>query len=189
MKMQHVLVVIVCVTLGLVACKSKTISKTDVEIILKEWLGKSVVFPDIHPIVIRPKTIDTINHIVNNDKKYKILLYTDSTGCTGCKLQLHIWMTYIKELDSKVDFMFYFYPKADNSIISLLRYEFFNYPVFIDKNNKLKKLNRLSDNPSFQCFLLDRNNKVLAIGNPANNPQIWELYKKIITGEISDASE
>ncbi|MDR3236551.1 MAG: DUF1573 domain-containing protein [Prevotellaceae bacterium] len=35
----------------------------------------------------------------------------------------------------------------------------------------------------FQCLLLDSNNKVLAIGNPAHNPQIWELYKQIITGE------
>jgi hypothetical protein len=33
---------------------------------------------------------------------------------------------------------------------------------------------------------LNKNNKVLAIGNPVYNPSIWELYKKIITGEISD---
>jgi hypothetical protein len=58
-----------------------------------------------------------------------------------------------------------------------------------DKNDELNnKLNHFPNNPTFQCFLLDKNNKVLAIGNPANNTKIWELYKKIITGEVSDES-
>jgi hypothetical protein len=30
-------------------------------------------------------------------------------------------------------------------------------------------------NPMFQCFLLDKDNKVLVIGNPVNNPQIYDL--------------
>ena len=36
---------------------------------------------------------------------------------------------------------------------------------------------------TFQTFLLNRNNKVLAIGNPIHNPKIRELYVKIIRGE------
>jgi hypothetical protein len=50
----------------------------------------------------------------------------------------------------------------------------------------LDQLNHLPDEPAFQCFLLDKDNKVLAIGNPAYNPKVWELYKQIIAGEISD---
>jgi hypothetical protein len=38
----------------------------------------------------------------------------------------------------------------------------------------------------FQCFLLDKDNKVLAVGNPAVNFKIWELYKRIINSEVSD---
>jgi hypothetical protein len=33
---------------------------------------------------------------------------------------------------------------------------------------------------------LDKNNKVLAVGNPSDNPRVWRLYKQIITGEMSD---
>jgi hypothetical protein len=62
----------------------------------------------------------------------------------------------------------------------------FNYPVFIDMNNTINRLNHFPQQQSYQCFLLDSNNKVLMIGNPTLNPKIWELYKKIITGEISD---
>ena len=36
---------------------------------------------------------------------------------------------------------------------------------------------------NFQTFLLDRNNRVIAIGNPIYNPKVKELYLKIIKGE------
>ena len=35
----------------------------------------------------------------------------------------------------------------------------------------------------FQTFLLDKDNKVLAIGNPIHNPKVKELYLKIIRKE------
>jgi hypothetical protein len=156
--------------------------------ILKEWLGQTIKFPDIQPtLFIRMQ--DSLKYTINgnnNNKEYKILLYVDSIGCTRCKLQLSMWKKYIEELHSKTDFLFYFYPKTENSMLFLFKYELFSYPVYIDKNDELNKLNHFPNNPVFQCFLLDKNNKVLAIGNPVTNYKIWELYKKIITGEISD---
>jgi hypothetical protein len=36
----------------------------------------------------------------------------------------------------------------------------FNYPVFIDEKNLIKKLNNFPQNDEFQCFLLYKDNKV-----------------------------
>ena len=36
---------------------------------------------------------------------------------------------------------------------------------------------------NFHTFLLDKDNKVLAIGNPIHNPKVKELYLKISQGE------
>jgi hypothetical protein len=47
-------------------------------------------------------------------------------------------------------------------------------------------MNKLPDNPLHQCFLLDHNNRALAMGDPISYPQVWELYKKIITGEMAE---
>ena len=33
---------------------------------------------------------------------------------------------------------------------------------------------------SYQCFLLDKDNKVVMIGNPTLNPAIWDLYKQTV---------
>ncbi|WP_353937941.1 DUF1573 domain-containing protein [uncultured Bacteroides sp.] len=50
--------------------------------------------------------------------------------------------------------------------------------------NQLNALNNFpSGNEMFHTFLLDKDNKVLAIGNPIHNPKVKELYLKIIQGE------
>ena len=50
-----------------------------------------------------------------NSTPYKILVYTDSIGCTSCKLHLYKWNAIIKEVNDEmagfVNFQFYFHPK------------------------------------------------------------------------------
>jgi hypothetical protein len=158
--------------------KKENTKKEKLSILINEWTGKTIQLPNIKPIVI---ILDSVERIVIADKKYRILQYIDSTGCTSCKLQLRIWKRYMEEINSKADFMFYFHPKTNTEELSLLfSAEEFSQPVYIDVSDSLNKLNRFPDNPTFQCFLLDRENKVVAIGNPAHNLKIWELYKKII---------
>ncbi|MDR0603315.1 MAG: DUF1573 domain-containing protein [Bacteroidales bacterium] len=176
-------ILLVIVSICCFSCEKNKISKGS-DIILKEWLGQTIKFPNIQPTFI--ETPDSLKYDIHGNKKYKILLYVDSTGCIGCKLQLNIWKVYLEELNSEADFLFYFHPKTENSILYLLKYELFNYPVFIDIKNELNKLNNLPSNPKYQCFLLDKDNKILAMGNPVYNFKIWKLYNQIITGKISD---
>jgi hypothetical protein len=153
--------------------------------IIQEWMGQTIKLPDIKPFCLFSK--DSTPELLNNKSKdYKILLYVDSTGCTNCLLRLKIWKTYIEELGDKIEFLFYLRPKTDRELLAILKVDQFNYPIFIDKENELNKLNKLHPNPQYQCFLLDSSNQIVSVGNPANNPEIWELYKKIITGKISN---
>jgi hypothetical protein len=103
---------------------------------------------------------------------------------------MYKWKQIIKEADSilpnAIDFKFFFFPKNEKDLLLLLKKDGFDYyPFYIDKEDELNKLNRFPSDENYQCFLLDNNNKVLSIGNPTNNPNIWILYKKIITGEVS----
>jgi hypothetical protein len=150
---------------------------------LKDWTGKIINFPKIEPAYMFKTDTININH---NPRDYKILYYIDSKGCTQCKLHVDIWKNQIAELGSKADFLFYFYPKNEKGLLSYLKQEqFMNYPIYIDNKDELNKLNRFPNDPRYQCFLLNKDNKVLAIGNPVN-PKIFRLYKRIITGEISN---
>lgn len=124
---------------------------------------------------------------MGNSSSYKIVTYVDSIGCTSCKLQLLSWEEFIHRVDSvsygKVSFLFYFHPKDKSELRLIFRRDNFEYPVCLDENDCFNKLNHFPSDMTFQTFLLNRNNKVLAIGNPIHNPKIRELYVKIIRGE------
>jgi len=115
----------------------------------------------------------------------------DSAGCSSCRLKLLEWKQLIEETKilypGKVGFLFYFQPKSTEEITELLLINGFDYPVFIDVDAAIDRLNqfpltqvRLSQSPQAtlnQCFLLNKDNKVLESGNPTVTPRVWESFK------------
>lgn len=146
-----------------------------------QWKDREIKFPTSPTYTIRGK--DIVNFLSVGE--YKILSYIDSIGCISCKLQLSQWKKLINMVDSanlSVDFLFFFSPEKDRDVYRAINMADFNYPICIDSNDSLNVLNNFPSDMAFQTFLLDRNNKVLAIGNPIHNPKVKELYLKIIQG-------
>jgi hypothetical protein len=177
---------LITLLLGFSACK-KNHKRTEVEKIVTEWMGKAIQFPEDAPCNILGK--DTVSDLCSGlfQKEYKILLYVDSAGCSSCRLKLSQWKQLIEESDSlfqdRLGFLLFFQPKSKKDLVYLFRSDRFDYPVFIDMNKAINQLNHFPDKAEYQCFLLDKSNKVLMIGNPASNPKIWELYKQTISGQ------
>ena len=152
----------------------------EVMTLLNEWVGKEILYP---------KNLLTCNDSSGNslESKYKVFIYTDSLGCVSCKLNLAKWRTFISMVDSvapgNVRALFVFQPKRINELRMLLKNENFSYSLYIDKDDQFNKLNHFPSKMEFQTFLLDKDNKVLAIGNPVLNPKVKELYLKIIQGK------
>ena len=138
--------------------------------------------------------VDT-NEVLNFEDwktEYTILHYVDTVGCVSCKLQLSRWNKFVEELDSisnsKAKCLLSFSPMNKKVLLKSLRINRFDYYVYIDEKDSLNKLNAFPDNEAFHTFLLDENNKVLAIGNPIHNPNIKDLYLRIIRGDVPTAS-
>ncbi|GHT23612.1 hypothetical protein FACS189430_07140 [Bacteroidia bacterium] len=168
----------------LLSCNSNA-RMNNAERLVDEWVDKTIVFaPDI-PCTSAGK--DTICPDCA-DKPFRVLVYSDSTGCTSCKLRLYEWKQLMAEADSTMPelvFDFYFHPKDERALKIFLKRDDFNYPVHIDRNDQLNQLNKFPADEQYQCFLLDGNNKVLLIGNPTN-PNVWALYKQMIKGDIKE---
>jgi len=184
-KAKFLLYIIVGVWVCLFSCKDNR-KKEEVAKIVSEWTGKEIRYPENTPCYVLGK--NTLPELCKAcfQKEFKILLYVDSTGCSSCRLKLFMWKQLIEEADSlfqeKVGFLLYFQPKNLREIGYLFIQDKFNYPVFIDTKSTINGLNHFPQAAQYQCFLLDKNNKVLAIGNPVLNPKIWELYKSQIAG-------
>ena len=174
--------IIVFILFSLFSCGDQ--KKEDVAALLKAWSGKEILFPTNPVFTVQDK--DTIDFSMLG--KYKILTYVDSIGCISCKLQLGKWKTFMEEVDSlgmnSVKFLFFLSPEKRRDLLITLKSERFTYPICIDKENRLNELNHFPvSDMNFHTFLLDKDNKVLAIGNPIHNLKVKELYLKIIQGE------
>lgn len=156
------------------SCQNKT--KNHVIQLVREWEGKEIQFPPNSVFTIQGK--DTIEYFGDNSS-YKIVTYIDSIGCTSCKLQLQNWKDFILKIASlnhdEVSFLFYFHPKDKSELCLIFRRDSFEYPICLDENDSFNKLNHFPMDMTFQTFLLDKENKVLAIGNPVHNPKVKEL--------------
>ena len=161
--------------LCLVSCKES--EKERIARLVNEWEGKEIKFPPHSVFTIQGKDTVTMDY---RNAEFKVITYVDSIGCTSCKLQLHRWKELIAEMDSvtsgTVPFLFYFHPKDVKELCYLLRRDAFNNPVCFDEMDDFNKLNRFPSEMMFQTFLLDKENKVKALGNPVLNPQIKDLY-------------
>ena len=154
--------------------------------LVNEWNGKEIKFPSHSTFTVLGK--DTVDFSFA-DTDYKVLTYIDSMGCASCKLQLPRWKEWVHEVDSLTDgqvpFLFYLHPKDMKELRYLTRRDGFSYPVCYDEKDELNRLNRFPSDMTFQTFLLDRNNRVVAMGNPIHNPKVKELYLDLITGKES----
>ena len=181
MKMK--ILKLIMIFLFICSC-NKNKNSIEIENLITSWIDKEIIFPtDISCVSINKDTLC----IPPKSTAYKILVYTDSVGCISCKLQLYKWNMLIKEVQDEmsdlVNFQFYFQPKDKKALNFLFKRDAFTYPAYIDTKGQLNKLNNLPKDHRFQTFLLDENNKILLIGNPADSPRIWELYKKTINGD------
>jgi hypothetical protein len=152
--------------------------KENTAALVAKWQGKKIVFPE-HMVFTR-YGIDTVDYQIP-DSEYKVLIYVDSTGCTGCKLQLDKWKEMIAYTNGEIPFLFFFYPRDHEELYYLLDMERFDIPVCVDTADELNQINKFSTDIEFQTFLLNQRNEVLVIGNPIDNSEMknkyWEYIK------------
>ena len=177
---------LICIWIALCFIGCGNSEKKEVLELVKEWNGKEILFPTESFTTVLGK--DTF--MMEENPEYKVVVYTDSVGCTSCKLQLHRWMELMHEVDSlakgRVSFLFYFYSERKNESNDIFHRFNFVYPVYWDEKNEFYRLNRFPSDITFQTFLLDKNNKIIAIGNPVHNPKIKDLYNELKNKYQSD---
>lgn len=151
--------------------------------IVSAMSGKEVLMPDGLACTILGDTID----FSLDDADYTIVAYIDSAGCTACRMKLAVWDGIINELksldDADVNFVMVINASDAEEVDYLLKRDNFLHPVCIDPDGRFAELNGLPADMAYHNFLLDSNNEIVLVGNPAINPKIMDLYRKVILGE------
>lgn len=186
--MKFTFYIIIIQAICLLSCKESEERK--IKHLVNEWQGKEIIFPQ-HMIFTKFIT-DTVDYQIP-DTDYKILVYIDSSGCTGCKLQLPKWKEFVAFTDSivgrKIPFLFFFHSKDYKEMHYLFKINKFDRPVCMDMEDQLNKLNKFPTDSRFHTFLLDKSNKIAIIGNPISNLYIKDLYFKELTKKENPISK
>lgn len=152
--------------------------KREIARLVQSWQNKEILFPEDMEAKIFGR--DTVCPDLFA-KKYKILNYIDTIGCTACQAKLYEWKLRKEEADSlQLDAAFVFIATVEQyeELETLQHINKCDIPIFYDREGQLMQLNRLPQERGFQTFLLDSANRVLLIGNPATNDKLWQLYLK-----------
>ena len=179
-----------CICCGLIivfiflsSCSGRE-NHTDVLSMVNAWTGREIIFPENPVFTIQGR--DTVLYDFYGSP-YKILTYIDAKECISCNFDLNAWKSFISEMDStlqvRVPIVFYFGTPHTSEVKHITRSEKFDYPICIDRNDQLNILNRFPESRDFHTFLLDKENKIVAIGSPASNVRIKDLYIGIILGK------
>lgn len=160
--------------------------KGELKSLVEKWNNKEIVFPQ--KMAYTTFDGDTVEHKPGYD--YLLLSYIDSLSCISCKLNLIQWDKFIKQVkkesNKSIAVMFYISNSNKTDVNLILKHNKFYYPVCIDKNDSLNILNKFPSNLMFQTFLLNAENRVVAIGNPVHNNNIKQLHLNIISNRITD---
>lgn len=176
------LISVFCIGVLFMSCKN---TKTrHIEKLVKEWQGKEIIFPKNS---VFTKFGDDTIRLPHNQYDYTILMYVDSCGCTACKLKLLYWKDFMDQVDSirdvNISYRFYFNPKNISEVRFLLRRYDCEVPVCLDRKDEINKINHFPNNIMFQTFLLNKENKVVVMGNPVHNKAVGKLYLKTMRKE------
>lgn len=149
-----ILVVILC---GTLSCKNEETIKE-----IKALMGKRICLPKN----------------ISRESEFAIVNYIDTTGCTSCKLRPTQWNTFIKNAEKQnilFDVIFYVHPKVYSDVKTIINSNCRRIIVLKDKNNYWSKKHALPQSEMLHTFLIDRNNKIVIIGNPTINEKIEKM--------------
>lgn len=164
---------VILILLSIFSCNSR---KRELTKLVREWQNKEILFPDSMEMKVFGR--DTVCPDIW-EAKYKILSYTDTSGCTECNMKLYDWTRLKQKTDSlglDVSYIFVAWVNIYEELETLQAINKCDIPFFYDRTGKMQQLNRFPERRSFRSFLLDSANRVVLIGNPVDSKAIQELY-------------
>jgi hypothetical protein len=157
----------------------KSIQNNDTGI---EKYGKKINFL-MNAVV--PYNIDECSNIPSLGSSYKIITYVN-LHCEYCWEDFIKNKDYLKSMGSFPNVSFFCFIASDeesfdnkNKILNL------DFPVYLDVEERFKRVNMLGDFTPYLTFLLNNNNEIVLIGEPSNHKTFLK-YISIVTENVEE---
>lgn len=185
-NLKHSVLALSILAYCVLSCKDKV--NPEVKIIVENNIGKKFIIPD-SLIAYNPFTNYIADSIGISNASFKIYSKINAS-CGTCISKINNWNKIANEF-KKYGVPVILICQSDENF-ELIKYfcesgeiESFPYPFFIDKRNELTELNDFMKKVvGFETVLTNRENKIIALGDPLR----FEKIKKIYLDEIKKNS-
>ena len=149
---------------------------------IHSWIGYQMNFPE------GVRLISGDSALLN--KPYKILMYIDDMGCTGCNLKLQEWSDMYEtgfntEIQDDLSVIILFEGSKKEDILMYVESANWEMPVLWDRDGAISRRRQFSKQVRMRCMLLDKDNKVALMGNPFYSHSVYDLYLKFFLNQTN----
>ena len=136
---------------------------------------------------------DSISVDLNELKLIKLIQYYDPKECALCKAtSLNDWLNIQGLTQENIDFGLYIVfapsPEQYSEIKRIFRIQEKKYNIYLDKDNLYFEQNKqVLKNRMFHTLLLDKDNRVVLVGNPLASDAMWTLFKSTLDNMLAHA--
>ena len=138
------------------------------------------------------KSEDSVLYLSDIKKPLKIVVYSDSSNCNACDMQFATWKIRFRELNhianDNIGLIFIINTKNISDMELNARIAQITNLRLYDTQGVFKKNNHVFNHRDLHTFLLDQNNKVILVGDPLVNHQLFDIYKRAIEKYIPKTS-
>ena len=147
---------------------------------IKEMMGREIVFPKHYTILHHENYFNGKRLLSQNAK---MITYVDENqSCNECTLKaLCRWHDVVREI-GEADFVYIiiFCNEDKKKVREAIRQIGITFPIMCYDTPIFEKENRLDVLARNKTFLLNRENKIVLVGEPFGNEKLTQLYKKTI---------
>lgn len=181
-KIWSLFMVLVVLTVG---CRFNTSNAKKVDRMLKTLKSTPIQFEENSFVICRNGVNDKTVSL--DEAQFKMICFVDSQECSPCILKdAYLWNGYVNVFKSgEVAFLYVVSSKTVDAVRSQIRESGFSQNFYIDTLGKFKHENRqIPESSVYHTFLVDKDNNVLLVGNPAKNKHIEKLFFEIVNKEL-----
>lgn len=165
---------IVAISIFLAACSSEPRQTKEI----RELFGRQIEFVEGYEYVNNQCLLSDIELI---DNHVKMVSYIEDFSCTDCMFNmLKVYSDEVRDIDKTIDYVFVISSDNREEIVQGLQAFQIDRPVFHYLTDIFKKANKLDVLARNRTFLLNAENKIVAVGEPFGNPKVKEFYQSVL---------
>lgn len=142
---------------------------------VKQMSHREIVFPNGY-IELRCNSSLKLDSLLK--QKLKIISYMDNVICSSCLDNiLASWQDEIKSINENISYIIIVHSTDKKTILESSKSLSLDYPIMYYESNIFGKVNKLEDLLARnKTFLLDKDNKIILVGEPYGREKLSKLY-------------